>query len=177
MIKLITISAKIIRPVLTFFDYLKPLGDLIVRCWIANIFFQSGLSKLTSWDTTVVLFKYDYHVPFIQPETAAYLGTAAEFILPVLLVLGLGGRLAIFAFFVYNVICVLSFSFLWTPAGMAGLTDHMNWGLLLMLLMLHGSGKYSLDYLIHKKYGYFFKLGKKNEYHWDNEGSIPKPKE
>lgn len=168
MKKHIVISGKIIRPILVLLDNFKALGDLIVRCWVANIFFQSGLSKITSWDTTVVLFRYDYHVPFLQPETAAYFGTAAEFILPLLLVLGLGGRLSIFAFFIYNVICVVSFNFLWTPAGSAGLTDHMNWGLLLMLLMFHGSGKYSLDYLIHKKYGYFFKLGKNNEYQWDN---------
>ena len=163
----ITIPAKIIRPILLLLDNFRSLGDLIVRFWVANIFFQSGLSKITSWTTTVVLFKYDYQVPFLSPETAAYLGTGAEFLLPVLLVLGLGGRVAIFMFFAYNVICVVSFHFLFTQAGASGLNDHVNWGLLLMLLMFHGSGKYSLDYLIHRKWGYFFKLGEKNEYSWD----------
>jgi putative oxidoreductase len=167
----ITIPNKIIAPFLKFLEYFKSLGDLLVRFWLANIFFQSGLSKITDWNTTVVLFKYDYHVPFLSPETAAYLGTGMEFLLPLLLVLGLGGRLAIFIFFIYNLVCVLSFGFLWTTAGAAGLNDHINWGLLLMLLMLHGSGKFSLDYLIHKKWGYYFKLGEKNEYKWPDSNA------
>jgi putative oxidoreductase len=164
----VVIPAKIIRPILILLDNFKSLGDLAVRWWVANIFFQSGLSKITAWTTTVVLFKYDYHVPFLSPEAAAYVGTGAEFLLPILLVLGLGGRIAIFAFFVYNLVCVFSFSFLFTPAGVSGLDDHVNWGLLLALLMFHGSGKYSLDYLIHRKWGYFFKLGEKNQYSWDH---------
>jgi putative oxidoreductase len=167
----ITIPGKIIAPFLKFIDYFKSAGDLMARFWVANIFFQSGLSKIADWNTTVVLFRYDYHVPFLSPEAAAYLGTSMEFILPVLLVLGLGGRLSIFIFFIYNAICVLSFSFLWTAAGQAGFADHVNWGLLLMLLMFHGSGKFSLDYLIHKKWGYYFKLGEKNEYSWCDSSS------
>jgi putative oxidoreductase len=164
--KHITIPAKIIRPLLLLLDTLKSLGDLLVRLWVASIFIQSALTKIASWPSTIVLFKYSYHVPLISPVTAAYLGTGAEFFFPVLLVLGLGGRLVVFAFFVYNIICVVSFSFLWTPAGSSGLSDHVNWGLLLMMLMLHGSGKYSLDYFIHRKWGYLFQLGKKNQYSW-----------
>jgi putative oxidoreductase len=165
--KHIIIPARIIRPILVALDNLKSFGDLIVRFWVAKIFILSGISKVTSWITTIVLFKYSYHVPLMSPVVAAYMGTAAEFILPVLLILGLGGRLAIFCFFIYNLVCMASFHFLWTPAGVTGLDDHVNWGLLLMLLMLHGSGKYSLDYLIHKRWGYLFQLGKKNQYNWE----------
>lgn len=148
----IRISAKIIRPVLWLLNALKDVGDLIARIWVAKIFFDSGLSKIVDWGSTIVLFKYDYAVPIISPVVAAYLGTAAEFVLPVLLVLGLGGRFFIFVFFIYNIICVLSFHFLWTPSGSAGLADHISWGILLMLLMFHGSGRISLDHLIHRKY-------------------------
>ena len=163
----IVIPGNIIRPILILLDNLKSLGDLLARFWVAKIFFVSGLSKIGAWATTLVLFRYEYSVPFFSPTVSAYIGTGMEFVLPVLLVLGLGGRLAIFCFFVYNAICMVSFHFLWTAAGIAGLNDHLNWGLLLMLLMLHGSGKYSLDYLIHRKYGYFFKLGKKGQYSWE----------
>jgi putative oxidoreductase len=129
-------------------DGLKDVASLIGRLWIGHIFYNSGLSKIQSWGATIVLFKYDYSVPLLDPVTAAYIGTAAEFILPALLVLGLGTRLSTAAFFVYNFICVISFSFLWTNAGIAGLHDHINWGIILLLLMTYGSGRISVDFLI-----------------------------
>lgn len=150
----IRLSARVISPILKLFDGSRDIGDLLIRFWIARIFFLSGMSKIASWPTTIVLFKYDYAVPLLSQTSAAYIGTAAEFILPVLLLLGLGGRLSIFAFFIYNAICMLSFSFLWTPAGTAGLDSHVIWGLLLLMLMLHGPGRLSLDYLIHRRYGH-----------------------
>lgn len=150
----ITLPAKIVRPILRGLNYLKDIGDLIARFWIAKIFFLSGLSKIYDWDTTIVLFKYQYSVILMSPMVAAYVGTAAEFILPALLLLGLGGRFFIFVFFAYNAMCAFSFHFLWTPAGVTGLDDHITWGILLMMLMFHGPGRLSLDYLIHKKWGY-----------------------
>ena len=124
--KHIVIPAKIIRPVLFILDQFRSIGDLLARFWIAHIFFVAGMTKISSWPTTLVLFKYDYAVPLLSPVVAAYLGTAMEFILPVFLILGLGGRIVIFIFFAYNVITVFSFHFLWTPAGSAGLNDHIN---------------------------------------------------
>lgn len=146
------IRTFILNPVLKTIDKIGPFGDLLARAWVAKIFFAAGICKLENWQSTVMLFSDVYHVPFMPPELAAYLGTAAELILPVLLLLGLGGRLFIFIFFIYNIICVISFDFLWTPAGRSGLDDHINWGMLLLLLMIHGPGKFSLDYLIKKKY-------------------------
>jgi putative oxidoreductase len=152
--KHIIISAKIVRPIIHLLNRFKDVGDLLIRFWIAQIFFLSGLSKITDWDTTLVLFKYVYTVPLLNPALAAYIGTAAELIFPILIVIGFGGRFFLFCFFMYNLICALSFSFLWTPAGTAGLDDHINWGLLLMFLMFHGMGRISLDYFIHKRYGH-----------------------
>ena len=172
--KKISIPTRIIRPILITLDQFRSLGDLIVRFWIAYIFIESAMSKITSWPATLILFKYDYNVPLISSATAAYLGTGLEFLLPIFLVLGLGGRLSIFIFFIYNAVCVISFHFLWTPAGTAGFDDHVNWGLLLMMLMLNGSGKYSLDYLIHRRYGYKLQLGDRNEYRWPGDGNIPR---
>jgi putative oxidoreductase len=36
-----------------------------------------------------MLFVYEYNVPFLNPEFAAWLGTAAELTLPVLLLVGI----------------------------------------------------------------------------------------
>jgi putative oxidoreductase len=160
MFKILTIPTKWLNFIIIFALNLRDLGELVVRWWIARIFFLSAMDKITSWDTTLVLFRYDYHVPFISFVTAAYIGTGLELILPIFLVLGLGGRLMLFVFFIYNIVCVISFHFLWTPAGTSGFDDHVNWGLLLLMLFLHGPGRYSLDYLIHKKFGYLFNFNK-----------------
>lgn len=162
----IYLSAKIVSPLIRIFDALKDIGDLIVRVWVAKIFFVSGMSKLVDWNSTLVLFKYDYHVPFMSPVIAAYMGTTAEFVLPALLVLGLGGRLTLFAFFIYNLICVVSFSFLWTPSGISGLDDHVNWGLLLMLMLFYGYGRLSIDYWLRQRYGHLLMLGSSNKSFW-----------
>ena len=154
--KHIVISARILRPFIHLLNRFKDLGDLAARIWVAKVFFSSGLSKLTDWNTTLVLFKYVYTTPFMSAPIAAYIGTSVELVFPVLLLLGLGGRFFIFCFFIYNIVCVLSFHFLMTPMGVAGLDDHIMWGLILMLLMFHGMGRFSLDYVIHKKWGYLF---------------------
>lgn len=159
---LVKLGLKIISPFLKYLNLLKDTADLIARVWIAKIFFFSFLSKITDWGATMVLFTYDYSVPILSPAIAAYLGTAAELILPICLVLGLGGRFLIFIFFVYNIVCVVSFHFLWTARGAVGLDDHINWGILLMLLMFHGSGRFSLDYLLHQKFGHFLHHNKES---------------
>lgn len=72
------------------------------------VFFQSGLAKIASWDATLWLFEEGtYVVPLLPPVPAAYLGTAAELCLPVLLVLGLGGRFAALALFAVNIVTVI----------------------------------------------------------------------
>ena len=147
-----SLITKMVRFFITTFNFLTPFGDLIVRCWIAYIFFAAGLLKLQDWQTTLNFFAYEYHVPILSPYMAALLGTVAELALPVLLVLGLGGRFCIFIFFIYNAVAAISYPFLWTPEGATGLQEHLNWGLLLMMLMLHGSGKWSLDHWIHLRH-------------------------
>ncbi len=142
----------LIKPLINGLKALSPLGDLLARAWIAKVFFQSGITKIMSWPVTLMLFSTQYQVPFLSPEVAAYMGTAAELILPVLLLIGLGGRIMILIFFVYNIICVISYHFLWTPQGTMGLDQHICWGLLLAMLMFHGPGKYSLDYLFLQRY-------------------------
>jgi putative oxidoreductase len=108
------------------------------------VFFKSGLTKIQSWDTTVLLFTNEYHVPFLPPEIAALLGTATELVLPVFLALGLGTRVAAAMLFVFNIVAVISYPEL---EG-AGLEQHYVWGMLLLVTLLHGPGALSLDHLI-----------------------------
>lgn len=123
---------------------LTPVLDLGIRIMIGLVFFQSGLTKVASWATTLALFHSEYSVPLLPPTLAAYLGTAAELGFPVLLVLGLGTRGAAFGLFIFNIIAVLSYPGL----GEVGLRDHQYWGVFLLVILLHGPGKLSLDYVL-----------------------------
>jgi putative oxidoreductase len=81
-------------------------------------------------------------VPLLSPELAAYLGTFVELVFPVLLALGLMGRVAAGVLFLFNIVAVLSYPDL----NLAGLEQHKIWGVMLLVSLLHGPGKWSLDY-------------------------------
>ena len=125
---------------------LSPAVDLLIRVLVASVFFKSGLTKIASWSSTVSLFENEYAVPLLPPEVAALLGTSVELFFPVLLVLGLGSRFAAAVLFVFNIIAVISYPDL----GEVGLKDHQMWGLLLLVTLLHGPGRLSLDHLIQR---------------------------
>ncbi len=125
-----------------------PALDFGIRLLVASVFFKSGLTKIASWDSTLALFENEYAVPLLPPELAAWLGTGVELAMPVLLVLGLGGRLAALVLFVFNIVAVVSYPDL----SEVGLKDHQYWGLLLLVTLLHGPGRLSLDHLIRRRF-------------------------
>lgn len=122
-------------------DSLQPLAALLARLYIAQVFFLSGLTKLRDWETTVALFTDEYKVPLLPPAPAAVMGTAGELALPVLLVLGLGGRFSPLGLFVVNAVAVVSLS----EIAPAALQQHVFWGSLLAGLAVYGLGPWSLD--------------------------------
>ncbi len=126
--------------------YSDDIFKLFLRLYVADAFFRAGWLKFNSWDSTLYLFEEEYQVPFIPWELAAYLGTAAELILPVLLVLGLATRLSALALFVFNIIAVVSYPAIWE----SGYYDHKLWGIMLLVTVLYGQGKVSIDSLICK---------------------------
>jgi len=122
-------------------DALQSPLALFGRYYVAQAFFLSGLTKLRDWDITLALFTDEYHVPLLPPEWAAYLGTAGELGLPVLLVAGLGGRFAALGLSVVNVVAVLSLSEI-APAAMQ---QHTSWGIVLAALAVFGTGQWTID--------------------------------
>ena len=120
---------------------LQPLALLGARCYVAAVFFRSGLTKLRDWDTTLALFNDEYHVPLLNPAVAAFMGTGAELALPVLLALGLFGRFAAAGLTILNVVAVLSLM----EVPDAALMGHVFWGSLLLGVLLWGPGAISLD--------------------------------
>ena len=115
--------------------------QLAFRFGMAGIFWNSGLSKIASWDTTIVLFRDEYKVPVLPPELAATLATAVELICPVLLVLGLATRLATLPMLAMTfVIQVFVYPDSWS--------QHLIWAAMLGFLLSRGPGPLSLDHLL-----------------------------
>lgn len=126
---------------------LVPLLLLFCRLWVAWVFFNSGLTKISTWDSTLFLFEYEYQVPLLPWQLAAYMGTAAELILPVFLALGLLTRPMAAILFVFNIIAVVSYPVLWEQ----GFFDHQLWGLMILIVVVWGPGPLSLDKIIRNK--------------------------
>jgi len=120
---------------------LQPLSALLARLYVAQVFFSSGLTKLRDWDITLALFADEYHVPLLSPPVAAVMGTGAELCLPVLLVLGLGGRVAALGLSAVNVVAVISL----VDIAAAAMQQHITWGVLLAGLAVFGNGRWALD--------------------------------
>lgn len=127
--------------------YAAPALDLGLRLFLANVFFKSGLTKIQTWDSTLYLFREEYKVPLLPPDFAAWLGTASELAFPVLLVLGLFGRFGALGLTILNAVAAYSY---YDSLSEAGLNQHLYWGLLLGVLLLHGMGKWSVDAWLEK---------------------------
>ena len=137
------------KRILAWLALATPLLDLWIRWDVASAFFRSGLTKIESWDKTVFLFQEEYHVPLLPPEAAAFLGTFGELVFPPLLLLGLAGRFSALSLSFVNIVAVVSY---WHVLGKneAALASHYYWGVLLLVTLLHGPGKLSLDHWIRR---------------------------
>ncbi|HVY82668.1 MAG TPA: DoxX family protein [Steroidobacteraceae bacterium] len=125
---------------------LQPLALLAARLYVTDIFWRSGWLKLTSWESTLDLFRDEYHVPLLPPDVAAVLGTFGELFFPALLVIGWLGRVGAIGTFVVNAMAVISYSNVLLAEGYeAALGNHILWGTLLLALTVFGPGKISLD--------------------------------
>jgi putative oxidoreductase len=124
-------------------EALQPAAQLAARVYVGLAFFRSGLTKIVDWDTTLALFHDEYHVPLLPPELAAWMGTAGELALPVLLIPGLFGRFAALGLSVVNAMAAASLP----DIAPAALQQHVFWGSLLVGLALWGPGRWSVDAL------------------------------
>ncbi|MEE4248878.1 MAG: DoxX family protein [Kangiellaceae bacterium] len=125
----------------TWIDHLQSPLLLAARLYIAWVFFKSGLTKLNDWESTLLLFEYEYAVPVLDHVTAAYMATAGELVLPVLLALGLFGRFSAVGLFIVNWIAVISLEDM--PA--AALNLHYIWAMASALVIFWGAGFFSAD--------------------------------
>ncbi len=135
-------------------DLLAILGRLA----IAGVFWQSGQTKIQGFaldptlgrlelgwprlgEATVDLFRDEYRVPLLPPELAALTATWAEHLFPILLVLGLGTRLAAAGLLAMTAVIQL---FVYPSAW----PTHGTWAMVLLYLLARGPGRLSLDHAI-----------------------------
>jgi putative oxidoreductase len=127
----------------TYIPSLQDIFLLALRLWVAWVFIKAGLMKFNNWDSTLFLFEYEYQVPLIPWQLAAYAGTAAEIILPVFVAIGLITRPMALALFGFNIVAVISYPAIWEN----GFLDHQLWGLMMLVVVFYGAGRWSADQL------------------------------
>lgn len=136
---------------------------LLARFSIAAIFWQSGQTKVEGlvidllsgtvelgWprlsDSALYLFREEYRLPLLDPEVAALVAASAEHLFPVLLLLGLGTRLAASGLLVMTATIQL----LVYPDAYA---THGVWAVALLFLLTKGAGRFSLDHGLARRCG------------------------
>ena len=112
---------------------------LPLRVAVATVFWNSAMTKLANWETTLELFTSEYQVPLLPPEFAAYMATAIELSTPPLLILGLLTRPA--AAVLLGIVVVIQI-FIYPQAW----PTHIQWAAMLLILLCRGAGRISADY-------------------------------
>jgi len=139
------INAAIAAPMNIFSRIPHAFVQLAMRGGLAGIFWSSARTKVEGFlsvsENTFYLFEEDYHLPLLDPEIAAYLATYAEHLLPILLILGLGTRLAALGLFVMTLTIQI---FVYPDAFVS---THFGWFALALGVMAYGPGKLSIDHL------------------------------
>jgi putative oxidoreductase len=114
------------------------LPEFVLRLGVSLVFFRSFLTKIASWDTTILLFENEYALPVLPPGVAAVLAASLEFLGPIMLVLGLGARLAAAAMLGMTAVIQI---FVYPTSY----PDHLLWAGPLLYLLLRGPGEWSVD--------------------------------
>jgi putative oxidoreductase len=112
---------------------------LPLRAAVATVFWNSAMTKLANWDTTLALFTDEYRLPLLPPQWAAYMAASIELTTPVLLVLGLLTRPA--AAVLLGMTAVIEI-FVYPQAW----PTHIQWAAMLLVLLLRGPGALSIDH-------------------------------
>jgi putative oxidoreductase len=116
-----------------------PAIKLLLRCWIAALFFRSGVMKISNFDMTQMLFHAQSARGLLPAGLAARLTILIELACLVFLVLGAGTRI--------TAIVLIGLSALVDPTYQQSI-DLAYYLMVLGLVALHGPGALSIDNLV-----------------------------
>jgi putative oxidoreductase len=132
--------------------------NIAMRLVIFKIFWLSVQTKIAGltiagqhfafWnvtDSTFLLFDFEYGIPLISSELAAYLGTFGEFFLALMILFGFMTRFAA----VGLLFMTMTIQFFVYPD--AWWTVHVFWTLMLLYIVRNGGGLISVDNFLLKK--------------------------
>jgi len=143
-------AARLISALIRFAErWLAPILFLMIRLWMADIFFRSGLLKIQDLDGAIFLFAQVHPVPFLPPQLAAYLATTIELVCSALLALGLAARFA--ALPMLTMAVVIQFV-VGAHDPTFYQTEHYYWMFLLAVIITKGAGSLSLDHLLERRF-------------------------
>jgi len=115
--------------------------QLLFRLAVAGVFLKAGLTKIASWEFTVMLFHDEYKLPVLPPELAASMASTFELGCSALLIAGLATRLATLPLLgMLMTIQLFVYPNAWS--------EHLTWGSILLFLLSRGPGAVSLDHLL-----------------------------
>jgi NADH dehydrogenase FAD-containing subunit/uncharacterized membrane protein YphA (DoxX/SURF4 family) len=125
------------------FGVLSRWGDpaikLLLRCWIAALFFRSGIMKISNFDATQMLFHAQFGERLLPPELATHLSILVELACLMFLVLGAGTRI--------TAIILIGLTTIVDPIYQHSV-DLAYYLMVLGLIALHGPGAWSIDSLV-----------------------------
>ena len=131
LLKLAAAQAALAR----LLDPLRTPILLATRLYVGWAFWKSGWLKVSSWSSTLDLFRTEYHVPLLPPPVAAVTGAGGELFFPALLFLGLFSRVGALGAFFVNAMAVISYrQVLLAEGSEAALGQHVLWGFMLLML-------------------------------------------
>ena len=159
-------SGSVARLLKTFNQLCTRIPDSLIafvgRFSIAAVFWKSGQTKVEGFvidivsgdiqlgwphlsDSAVSLFREEYRLPLVPPELAAPMAAFAEHFFPLLILLGLATRLSAFALPGMTMVIQL----LVYPGAYP---THGTWAAVLLFLIAHDPGKFSIDHWIAKRF-------------------------
>jgi len=134
-------------------DLLYSPFALATRVYVSWVFLHSGWLKVSAWDQTLSLFEDEYRVPLLAPHVAAVVGSFGDLFFPVLVILGLAGRLGAIGLFAVNAMAVISYAHVLFQDGFeAAIGQHYLWGFMLLMLAFKGPGALSVDRVLSRRY-------------------------
>jgi len=158
-----TAPPYLIQRVIQLFEKIPySLIAFVARFSIAAVFWKSGQTKVEGFavdlingtfelgvprlaNSTLPLFRSEYHVPLLSPEVAAHMAAFAEHFFPILILVGFATRFSALALLGMTLTIQL---FVYPDAY----PTHGTWIALLLLLMAKGPGGLSIDHWIARRY-------------------------
>jgi NADH dehydrogenase FAD-containing subunit/uncharacterized membrane protein YphA (DoxX/SURF4 family) len=118
-----------------------PYVELLIRLWIARLFFFFGIQELMNWTATLQVANEQNPLPLFAPMVSAYLSTGADLICAILLALGFATRYASLPLLILAAITQFRFE---------PFDTQLFWIALFGWYVIHGAGPISLDHLLRR---------------------------